>query len=191
MCRAFFIPAPIDKNLNIWTIDLSAFRKGIDMKKTYGGIGGGVGLLFLGGLFSALVIAVIATQDKSQDNSGFAGLVVFMAIAALVFIILGIDLIRRGLTSKKVDKQGKKGTCVVEHIDCYGTRFGPSIWMKVSFKGEDGEMHEHSARIDNEILNKVSKGMILRCMILGDKCYVDVNNLEIVKDEDIKEDLAA
>lgn len=63
--------------------------------------------------------------------------------------------------------------------------------MKVSFKGEDGEMHEHSARIDNEILNKVSKGMVLRCMILGDKCYVDVNNLEIVKDEDIKEDLAA
>ena len=80
---------------------------------------------------------------------------------------------------------------VVERFDIHGSRYGAFVWMTVSFKGDDGEIKEHTFRIYADDINTVSKGTKLECLILGDECYVDRDNLIIVKDEDIKEDLAA
>ena len=182
MCRAFFIPTTIDKDLNIWTIDLGAFRGGVAMKKRYRGIGAGIALLCLSGIFVALFILVLIVTDKNkEDVSGLGGLAFFVAIPGIASIAFGIACISKGLISKKVDEQGRKGTCVVERFDCYPGRFVPSIWMTVSFKGEDGEMHENSTRVNNEFINAVSKGTILECKILRNKCYVDVDCLKISK----------
>ena len=159
------------------------------MKKPSGNIALGTLFLVLSVLPIAIMIAILGSNNSLIKDD--PTMLVCLVLITVLLLVFGIFALRRGLIDRKAWEKGRKGVCVVERFDIHGSRYGAFVWMTVSFKGDDGGTKEHTVRIYQDDINTVSKGTKLECLILGDECYVDRDNLIIVKDEDIKEDLAA
>ena len=55
--------------------------------------------------------------------------------------------------------------------------------MDVKFKTQSGKEGTYSARVNDEAITNIKKGMVLECLVLGEECYIDPDNIKIV-DED-------
>jgi len=107
-------------------------------------------------------------------------IMLFMAMASSVLIVIGIITLKRGVVNKEVSTKGRIGTCVIEELRWHSFRNGRRFWIVVSYQGESGQPHQYSTRISRIDYNNLKKGMTLECSILGEECYLDVNNIKVV-----------
>ena len=105
-------------------------------------------------------------------------------LPTVVFNYFGVDDLRWGITTNKVIKHGRKGTCVIKEFRTAYRRSG--VFMDVTYKDDNGNTQEYSAHIDDKALNAVHVGMTLECLIYGKDCYIDVQELKVI-DKDLAE----
>lgn len=151
-----------------------------------GSIGQGV-FFILFGLFFLGAYLVCLLHEKSSLRSE-PQMIPFVTIAfilpTVVFGFFGVDDLRWGITTKKVIKHGRKGTCVIKEFRTAYRRSG--VFMDVTYKDDNGNTQEYSAHIDDKALNSVHVGMTLECLIYGKDCYIDVQELKVI-DKDLAE----
>ena len=147
-----------------------------DEGRQQGNIAGGIGFI-IGGVLTLglMVLGIIFVQPT---------LIAFMPLLALMLFAMGVFLIRRGIINKKVAAEGKKGTCVIEKFQTVGGRGKATIWMTVSYVDDSGQKQNYSARVNDEAITNLKKGMRIECYVLGKECYVDPNNIRVVDEDD-------
>lgn len=176
----------------------------MENRKTSGSIVGGIVLIAIGAtlIISFLSIAIynIASlinlngSDNDFDPAIFDGrnggsqtmnlfiivAMFFMAMASSILIVMGVITLKRGAVNKEVSTKGRIGTCVIEELRWHSFRNGRRFWIVVSYQGESGQPHQYSTRISRTDFTNLKKGMVLECSILGEECYLDVNNIKVV-----------
>lgn len=146
-----------------------------DKERQQGAIAEGIGFIIGGVLTLGLMVFGIITVQPV--------LIAFMPFLALMLFAMGVFLVRRGIINKKVAAEGKKGTCVIEKFQTVGGRGKATIWMTVSYLDDSGQKQNYAARVNDEAITNLKKGMRIECYVLGNECYVDPNNIRVV-DED-------
>lgn len=145
--------------------------------RTQGSIAGGVAFIFASALFLAFMIVSIV-------KNGWDSLTFVFALAALLFLCLGVYGIRRGVVNQKVATKGRRGKCVIEKFKTVGGKGPVTIWMTVSYVDDSGQKQNYAARVNDEAITNLKKGMVLECRILGKECYVDPNNIRVIEGEE-------
>ena len=148
--------------------------------RTQGSIAGGVAFIFGSALFLAFTIISIVKNGWDILSFVFA----LLALICLAFAIFGI---RRGLINKKVAAKGRRGRCVIEQFETVGGRGPATIWMTVSYVDDSGQKQKYAARVNDEAITNLKKGMVLECRILGKECYVDPDNIRVIEGEEADE----
>ncbi len=154
-------------------------------EKSQGSIGLGVLFISLGVVCVVIIIMGFLTAKSSNDGMS---LLFPLGLAALFCFPSGIYAIYRGIVNQKVAKKGTKSTCVVEKFTTIGGRGRATIWMDVTFKTQSGKEGTYSARVNDEAITNLKKGMVLECLVLGDECYIDPNNIKIVDESSLTAD---
>lgn len=176
----------------------------MENRKTSGSIVGGIILIAVG---ITLIVSFLSTaiyniaslinlngSDNDFDPAIFDGrnggsqtmnlfiivAMFFMATASSVLIVIGIITLKRGVVNKEVSTKGRIGTCVIEELRWHSFRSGHRFWMIVSYQGESGQTHQYSTRISRIDFTNLKKGMVLECSILGEECYLNINNIKVV-----------
>ena len=149
-------------------------------EKSQGSIG--YGILFISLDMVCVVIIIMGFLTAKSSNDGMS-LLIPLGLAALFCFSIGIYGLYRGIVNQKVAKKGIKSTCVVEKFTTIGGRGPATIWMDVKFKTQSGKEAIYSARVNDEAITTLKKGMVLECLVLGEECYIDPDNIRIV-DED-------
>ena len=144
-----------------------------DEERQQGDIAGGIGFIIGGVLMLGLMVFGIITVQPV--------FIAFMPLLALMLFAMGVFLIRRGVINKKVAAEGKKGTCVIEKFQTIGGRGKATIWMTVSYVDDSGQKQNYAARVNDEAITNLKKGMVLECRILGKECYIDPNNIKVIE----------
>ena len=148
-------------------------------EKSQGSILGGIIFLSVG-----IIGLVVGVWCFSPGFSVDAVLdTIWLFLLALLCIVAGIYGLYRGIVNQKVAEKGIKSTCVVEKFTTIGGRGPATIWMDVKFKTQSGKEGTYSARVNDEAITNIKKGMVLECLVLGEECYIDPDNIKIV-DED-------
>jgi len=142
--------------------------------RTQGSIAGGVAFIFGSALLFAFTIISIVKNGWDILSFVFA----LLALICLAFATFGI---RRGLINKKVAAKGRKGRCVIEKFETVGGRGPATIWMTVSYVDDSGQKQNYAARVNDEAITNLKKGMVLECRILGKECYVDPDNIRVIE----------
>lgn len=155
-------------------------EKSEKLEKSQGSIGLGVLFISLGIVCVVLIIMGFVTAKSSNDA---LSLLFPLGLAALFCFPIGIYGLYRGIVNQKVAEKGIKSTCVVEKFTTIGGRGPATIWMDVKFKTQSGKEGTYSARVNDEAITNIKKGMVLECLVLGEECYIDPDNIKIV-DED-------
>ena len=146
--------------------------------RTQGSIAGGVAFIFGFALFLAFMIVDIFRNESIV-------LIIAMGLIALICLAIAIFGIRRGLTNKEVAARGRRGRCVIEKFETIGGRRGETtIWMTVSYVDDSGQKQNYAARVNDEAITNLKKGMVLECRILGKECYVDPDNISVIEGEE-------
>ena len=144
-----------------------------DKERQQGDIATGIGFMIGGALTLGLMVFGIITVQPV--------LIAFMPFLALMLFAMGVFLVRRGIINKKVAAEGKKGTCVIEKFQTVGGRGKATIWMTVSYLDDSGQKQNYAARVNDEAITNLKKGMVLECRILGKECYIDPNNIKVIE----------
>ena len=150
-------------------------------EKSQGSIGYGILFISLGMVCVVIIIMGFLTAKSSNDGMS---LLIPLGLAALFCFSICIYGLYRGIVNQKVAKKGIKSTCVVEKFTTIGGRGPATIWMDVKFKTQSGKEAIYSARVNDEAITTLKKGMVLECLVLGEECYIDPDNIRIV-DEDL------
>lgn len=146
--------------------------------RTQGSIAGGVAFIFGFALFLAFMIVDIFRNESIV-------LIVAMGLLALICLVFAIIAIRRGLINKNVAAKGRRGRCVIEKFETLGGGAGTAtIWMTVSYVDGSGRKQNYAARVNDEAITNLKKGMVLECRILGKECYVDPDNIRVIEGEE-------
>ena len=145
--------------------------------RTQGSIAGGVAFIFGFALFLAFMIVDIFRNESIV-------LIIAMGLIALICLAIAIFGIRRGLTNKEVAARGRRGRCVIEKFETIGGRGPATIWMTVSYVDGSGRKQNYAARVNDEAITNLKKGMVLECRILGKECYVDPDNIRVIEGEE-------
>ena len=109
----------------------------------------------------------------------------------LLFIVIGIGIfIVEGKSIKDYEKSasfvktGMKSVCQIIDIEISQNEersiFGAS-YMKVRYENLVGESFTLCVCIKRELLAKVCIDMYIECYVKGNDCFVDVNNIVVVK----------
>lgn len=176
----------------------------MENRKTSGSIVGGIVLIAIG---ATLIISFLSTaiyniaslinlngSDNDFDPAIFDGrnggsqtmnlfiivAMFFMAMVSSILIVIGVITLKRGSFNRRVSIDGKIGTCVIEELRWHSFRSGRRFWMIVSYQGESGQTHQYSTRISRADFTNLKKGMVLECSILGEECYLNINNIKVV-----------
>ena len=176
----------------------------MENRKTSGSIVGGIILIAVGitlivSFLSTAIYNIASLINLNGPDNGFDPaifdernggsqtmnlfiivIMLFMAMASSVLIVIGIITLKRGVVNKEVSTKGRIGTCVIEELRWHSFRNGRRFWIVVSYQGESGQPHQYSTRISRIDYNNLKKGMTLECSILGEECYLDVNNIKVV-----------
>lgn len=148
-------------------------------KKSQGSIGGGIICISIG---VAAVVFMVFAFLRLHEASAFFALILLMAFLAIGCFFMGTVGLYRGIMNRKVANKGKKSTCVIERFDVYGVGRSGSVvtWMDVSYKTESGKEAIYSAKVDNEMINRLTPGTRIECLVLGEECYIDPDNIKKV-----------
>ena len=75
----------------------------------------------------------------------------------------------------------------MEQFETVGGRGPATIWMTVSYVDDSGQKQKYAARVNDEAITNLKKGMVLECRILGKECYVDPDNIRVIEGEEADE----
>ena len=153
-------------------------------EKSQGSILGGIIFLFAGVI--GLVVGIWCFSPGGSVDVVLD--TIWLFLLALLCIIAGIYALYRGIVNQKVAEKGTKSTCVVEKFTTIGGRGPATIWMDVKFKTQSGKEAIYSARVNDEAITTLKKGMVLECLVLGEECYIDPNNIKIVDESSLTAD---
>lgn len=151
-------------------------------EKQAGSFGLGIGLTVGGTFFlAAFITCLLLGFPYSEADSGKIAALVSLAIGVIVSYSWGIYELRRAFIGKKVAEKGKIGTCVVEKFEVSRLRGRLLLWMTVSFIDDFGKEQHYSMGVHDETVNTLNKGTVLECRILGNECYLDPDNIKVIK----------
>ena len=151
-----------------------------------GSVGQGVFLILFGLSFlAAYLFCLLSDKSSLRSEPEYIPFVtIAFVLPTIVFSFLGVDDLRWGITTKKVIKHGRKGTCVIKEFRTAYRKSG--VFMDVTYKDDNGNTQEYSAHIDDKALNALHVGITLECLIYGKDCYIDVQELKVI-DKDLAE----
>ncbi len=173
--------------------------------KTQGSKIGGIIMIVLGAIFAALFlgIAIYNSSTMSEISSSewpgnpygsdpqfemakfsiIAGSF-FATLICIAVIVLGVFTLKRGVTNQKVVKTGRPSTCIVEDLRSHHFRHGGWTYqLIVSYKDDNGNPHRYSTQISRYDYEDLRRGMKLECLVAGEECYIDINNIKVVEDQ--------
>ena len=170
-----------------------------------GSIAGGILLLVLGtillGLFIFLIVLIIDMQSLTSNNDGWMydssynyhrdfrvlkfGLGLFLGgIGSIACFIGGILMIKSGIRGNEVRKNGVKAVCTVENVETIWYRRGSRHYeIDFSYKGQSGERHNLHVSVSVYRIDKPKEGEKYECMVYEEDCYIDIDNLTLVKED--------
>lgn len=148
--------------------------------KSQGSVAAGVFMIFFSVAFISIGIYMFSIGGASYR---FGLTALMMTVFGVLFLVCGIGTLVRGKINQKVHEKGIRSTCIVEDFRVTGRRYGHSIWMNVLYKDQSGTERRYTARVGEDAITNLKKGMRIECYVLGDECYVDPNNIRVV-DED-------
>ena len=154
------------------------------MKKHMKGLGltliisGGVIAMFSSGLL------LITFDGPYKVFSLVTGIIFILALTMIFFGILCMTVLR------PKEKQKEDGFS----SECYVIGYGSFSWggrrswnnhityhIKVTYKGESGDFHDYKIPCRFEEVNKYPNGTKLHCIVYGERCYVDPNNICVIE----------
>ena len=173
--------------------------------KTRGSKVGGIIMIVLGAIFAALFlgIAIYNSSTMSQISSSewpgdpygsdphfemtkfsiVAGSF-FATLICIAVIVLGVFTLKRGVANQKVVKTGRPSTCIVEDLRSHHFRHGGWTYqLIVSYRDENGNPQRYSTQISRYDYEDLRRGMKLECLVAGEECYIDINNIKVVEDQ--------
>ena len=142
-----------------------------------------IGSMLIGGILlsGALLLPLIISDKTIEQETKIGGIVIYSFIA-LLFTMIGIYSLVKGLTAYKSMSRGRKRGCkIVELIDSKVNSFYKEI--TVEYRGESGNKRRHIVPINCASANKLKVGQTIECYILKDDCYVDVDNIKVVREK--------
>ena len=134
------------------------------------------GILFIGAILLPLIIS-----DKTIEQETKIGTIVIYSFIALLFTIVGIYSLVKGLTAYKSMSRGRKRGCKI--VDIINSKVN-SMYKEITveYRGESGDKRRHIVPINFASASKLKVGQIIECYILKDDCYVDVEHLVILQE---------
>ncbi|MBR5996543.1 MAG: hypothetical protein IK028_00755 [Bacilli bacterium] len=134
------------------------------------------GILFIGAILLPLIIS-----DKTIEQETKIGTIVIYSFIALLFTIVGIYSLVKGLTAYKSMSRGRKRGCKI--VDIINSKVN-SMYKEITveYRGESGDKRRHIVPINFASASKLKVGQIIECYIRKDECYVDVDHLVILQE---------
>lgn len=134
------------------------------------------GILFIGAILLPLIIS-----DKTIEQETKIGTIVIYSFIALLFTIVGIYSLVRGLTAYKSMSRGRKRGCKI--VDIINSKVN-SMYKEITveYRGESGDKRRHIVPINFASASKLKVGQTIECYVLKDDCYVDVDHLVILQE---------
>lgn len=134
------------------------------------------GILFIGAILLPLIIS-----DKTIEQETKIGTIVIYSFIALLFTIVGIYSLVKGLTAYKSMSRGRKRGCKI--VDIINSKVN-SMYKEITveYRGESGDKRRHIVPINFASASKLKVGQIIECYILKDDCYIDVEHLVILQE---------
>ena len=134
------------------------------------------GILFIGAILLPLIIS-----DKTIEQETKIGTIVIYSFIALLFTIVGIYSLVKGLTAYKSMSRGRKRGCKI--VDIINSKVN-SMYKEITveYRGESGDKRRHIVPINFASASKLKVGQTIECYVLKDDCYVDVDHLVILQE---------
>ena len=134
------------------------------------------GILFIGAILLPLIIS-----DKTIEQETKIGTIVIYSIIALLFTIVGIYSLVKGLNAYKSMSRGRKRGCKI--VDIINSKVN-SMYKEITleYRGESGDKRRHIVPINFASASKLKVGQTIECYVLKDDCYVDVDHLVILQE---------
>lgn len=170
--------------------------------KTRGSKTGGIIMIVMGAVTAALILGFAiynsatlfetsssgwpSTSDAHKEMAKFSltiGMFFGVVICAFV-IVLGVVTLNRGRVNQKVVENGRPSTCIIEDLRSHHFRHGGWTYqMIVSYKDDNGNSQKYSTQISRYDYEDLRRGMKLECLVSGEECYIDINNIKVVEDQ--------
>lgn len=170
--------------------------------KTRGSKTGGIIMIVMGAVTTALILGFAiynsatlfetsssgwpSTSDAHKEMAKFSltiGMFFGVVICAFV-IVLGVVTLNRGRVNQKVVENGRPSTCIIEDLRSHHFRHGGWTYqMIVSYKDDNGNSQKYSTQISRYDYEDLRRGMKLECLVSGEECYIDINNIKVVEDQ--------
>ena len=147
---------------------------------------GGIICFVLSGLLFCFGFVCLVLAQTEGEGSVFSKLGI-LALFAIVLIPFGIACLHKNGVNKIV-LEGKKSFCTVEKVEIGHSRYSAWIYVDFSFKDKSGNVHTHTQSFNRYLINEFQIGNKFECYILGDKCFIDPNNIKIVDESSLTVD---
>lgn len=173
--------------------------------KTRGSKTGGIIMIVMGAIFAALFLGIaiynssimfeISSSEwpsNPYDSEPHIEMAKFSIVFGLFFatliciaiIVLGVFTLKRGVDNQKVIKTGRPSTCIIEELRSHHFRHGGWTYqLIVSYKDDNGNPQRYSTEVSRYDYEDLRRGMKLECIVAGEECYIDINNIKVVEDQ--------
>lgn len=141
-----------------------------------------IGTLLIGSiLFTGAILLPLIISDKTIEQETKIGTIVIYSFIALLFTIVGIYSLVKGLTAYKSMSRGRKRGCKI--VDIINSKVN-SMYKEITveYRGESGDKRRHIVPINFASASKLKVGQTIECYVLKDDCYVDVDHLVILQE---------
>ena len=136
----------------------------------------------LSAILSALIAVWVITSvsDITGEQIGFVA--VFISLVFIIFMFFGIRSLVIGLKTYKKMKKGRiREAEVIDINPVKGSIFYKEL--TVSYYGESGEKYELLVIVNTASVKTLEVGQYIQCYVLGETCYVDTDNIKVVRDK--------
>ncbi len=141
-----------------------------------------IGTILIGSiLFTGAVLLPLIIGDKTIEQETKIGSIVIYSFIALLFTMIGIYSLVKGLTAYKSMSRGRKRGCKI--VDIINSKVN-SMYKEITveYRGESGDKRRHIVPINFASASKLKVGQTIECYVLKDDCYVDVEHLVILQE---------
>ena len=146
----------------------------------------GITCFVLSGLLLCFAFVCMVLAEMEGEGSVFSKLCLF-GLFIIVLIPFGIACFAKN-SENKIVLEGKKGFCAVEKVEIGYSRYSAWIYVDFSFKDKSGNVHTHTQSFNRDLINEFQIGNKFECYILGDKCFIDPNNIKIIDESSLTVD---
>ena len=145
----------------------------------------GLTLIISGGVIATISagLLLITFDGPYKVFSLVTGIIFILALTMVLFGILCMTVLR---PKEKQKEDGYSSECYVIGYGSFTSRFRgwynyTTYHIKVTYKGESGDVHDYKIPCSFEEVNKYPNGTKLHCIVYGERCYVDPNNIYVIE----------